>query len=90
MVDGTANVTKLRSKLAVNNETRKDNGNGRPVNEDVVRMLRDALEMAETGEIVAAIITAVEKDGQVGSMVAGAEERAAISLSPGLCWGRKW
>jgi hypothetical protein len=34
--------------------------------------------MAEAGEIVAAIITTVEKDGQVGSTVIGAED-----------WGRQ-
>jgi hypothetical protein len=88
MLDTGAHVIKLRPKLAVNNEKCTDNGrgtcSGESVKDGLVMGLRHTLEMAEAGEIVAAIITTVEKDGQVGSTVIGAEDGGRQLISGSL------
>lgn len=69
-----ADVIKLGPKMAVNNEKRDGNGSGGQVNEDLVMELSAMLKRAEKGEIVAAAITAVDRDGEVGNMVVGTQE----------------
>jgi hypothetical protein len=60
--------------MAVKNEKRDDNGTTKRVNEDLVMELSTMLEMAKRGEIVAAAITAVDRDGEVRNMVVGTED----------------
>jgi hypothetical protein len=60
--------------MAVKNEKRNGNGSSGQVNEDLVMELSAMLEMAKRGEIVAAAVTSVDKDGKVGNMVVGTED----------------
>jgi hypothetical protein len=69
-----ADVIKLGPKMAVNNEKHDGNGSGGQVNEDLVMELSKLLEMAQRGQIAAAAITAVDRNGEVGNVVVGTED----------------